>query len=238
MKIIQQFKRIKRKSSSSSYINYLKKIGCQIGNDVSIYSPFSVTIDETRPWLIEIGNHVKITRGVTILTHGYDWSVLKSKYGEILGSSGKVKIGDNVFIGTNTTILKGVTIGDNVIIGANSLVNKDIPNNVVVAGNPAKIICTIEEYHEKRKQRQLQEATELVKEYYKVYGEMPDKAVLREFVWLFEDRTKNVDNNTIFKEIGSLCMNYKETKRNFYKTEGIFKNYEDFISYCKNEINK
>ena len=84
--------------------------------------------------MIEIGKNVKITRGVTILTHGFDWSVLKGKYGNVLGSCGKVTIGDNCFIGMHSTILKGVTIGENVIIGANSLVNHDIPSNSVWRG--------------------------------------------------------------------------------------------------------
>lgn len=57
-----------------------------------------------------------------ILTHGYDWSVLKGKYGEVLGSAGKVTIGDNCFIGMNTVILKGTSIGKNTIIGAGSVV--------------------------------------------------------------------------------------------------------------------
>ena len=86
--------------------------------------------------MIEIGNNVSITTGVTILTHGYDWSVFKGMYGDVLGSAGRVKIGDNVFIGMHSTILKGVTIGDNVVIGANSLINKDVPDNCVVVGNP------------------------------------------------------------------------------------------------------
>ena len=51
---------------------------------------------------------------------------------------GDITIGDNVFIGFNATILKGVTAGKNIVIGANSLVNEDVPDNVVVAGNPAK----------------------------------------------------------------------------------------------------
>lgn len=54
-----------------------------------------------------------------------------------------VRIGDSVWIGNNVTILKGVTIDDNAVIGANSVVTQDIPSNVVVAGNPAKIIKTI-----------------------------------------------------------------------------------------------
>ena len=69
----------------------------------------------------------------------------------ILGSVGEVTIGNNVFIGQKSTILAGTRIGDNVIIGANSLVKKDIPSGVVVAGNPAKVICTLEEFIERRK---------------------------------------------------------------------------------------
>ena len=82
-------------------------------------------------------------------------------YGDVLGSAGHVKIGDNVFIGMNSTILKGVTIGDNVVIGANSLINKDVPSNSVVVGNPQRVVCTIDEYLEKRRAAQLSEAADL-----------------------------------------------------------------------------
>lgn len=63
-----------------------------------------------------------------------------------------VKIGNNVFIGMNTIILKGVNIGSNVIIGAGSVVTKDIPDNVVAAGNPCRPIMTIDEYREKKEE--------------------------------------------------------------------------------------
>lgn len=139
------------KASSKDFVKYLRKKNVKVGDGVVIFDPQSVFIDSTRPCLLEIGNDVQITRGVTILTHGYDWSVIKGVYGEICGSAGKVKIGNNVFIGMQATILKGVTIGNNVIIGANSLVNKDVPDNVVIAGNPARIIMSLEEYYEKRK---------------------------------------------------------------------------------------
>ena len=140
----------------------------RIGEGVNIYAPRDVLIDETRPWLVEIGNHVQIPYGVVILTHGYDWSVLKGVYGDVLGSAGKVTIGNNVFIGARSVILKGVTIGDNVIIDANSLITKDIPSNSVVAGNPATVRMTIEEYYEKRKSVQLEEAKELVQVFNKL----------------------------------------------------------------------
>ena len=125
----------------------MRKQGVRIGKGTTIFAnPRDVCIDTQKPWLLEIGEHVQITRGVTILTHGYDWSVLKGVYGEILGSAGKVKIGNNVFIGMNATILKGVTVGNNSIIGAGSVVTHDIPDNSVAAGNPCKVITTYDEF--------------------------------------------------------------------------------------------
>lgn len=88
---------------------------------------FIVHVDKNRILiinLIEIGDDVKITKGVTVLTYGYDFCVLRNVYNETIGFSGKVSIDNNVFIGRNTTILKGVSIGDNVIIGACLLVIK------------------------------------------------------------------------------------------------------------------
>ncbi len=163
-KRIRRFLGVPEPQTREGYVAYLRELGCTIGERVVIFDPKSTTIDVTRPWLIEIGNDVQIPFGVAILTHGYDWSVLKGAYGDILGSAGKVKIGNNVFIGARSVILKGTTIGNNVIIGAGSVVGKDIPDNVVAAGNPCRVIMTLEEYYEKRKGAQLAEATELVRE--------------------------------------------------------------------------
>lgn len=106
---------------------------------------------------------------------------------ETFWDRGGVAIGNNVFIGMKSTILKGVHIGNNVIIGANSLVNKDIPDNCVAAGNPCKVIMGLEEYHEKRKAAQVAEAKELVQLYRDRYGREPDEKALHEFFWLFTD---------------------------------------------------
>ena len=56
-----------------------------------------------------------------------------------------VRIGNNVWIGGNSVIAPGVTIGDNVVVGAGSVVTKDVPDNVVVVGNPARILKKINE---------------------------------------------------------------------------------------------
>ena len=65
-----------------------------------------------------------------------------------MGGGGGVEICDNCWIGSNSLILKGVTLGNNTIVGAGSVVTKSFPENVIVGGNPAKIIGTLHEYFE------------------------------------------------------------------------------------------
>lgn len=219
------------KGSSHRYISSLRRQGMRIGENTTVFDPPSTFIDNTRPWLVEIGNQVKITRGVTILTHGYDWSVLNGKYGDVLGSAGKVIIGNNVFIGMNSTILKGVTIGNNVIIGANSLVNKDIPDNCIVGGNPAKVICTIGEYREKRKQRQFAEAKELALAYVKSVCGVPDKEVFSEFFFLFEPRKASLSCKA-FEDKLHTNNNFNVTNKCFCDTTQMFGSYEEFLDAC------
>ena len=108
-----------------------------------MHSPWG--IDRMFPWLIEIGEECLISTNVMILAHDVSPAVTNG-----YTKMGRVSIGDHVFIGQGSTILCGVSIGDNVIIGAKSLVNRDIPSNTVYAGNPARYICTFEEYREKR----------------------------------------------------------------------------------------
>lgn len=218
-----------KRSCSSTLCNYLRKTGCSIGEDVTIYEPTKTYIDMTRPWLIEIGNHVKITEGVTILTHGYDWSVLKAVYGEVLGSAGSVKIGDNVFIGMRTTILKGVQIGNNVIIGANSLVNKSVPDNCVVAGNPAKVVMTLDEYYRKRKNAQVAEAREMVTLYRERYGKEPDEHVLREHFWLFSDDPEKLPQ--CWRDVNALMGNGEFSNSMLKRNKKHFESMKDFLEH-------
>ena len=110
-----------------------------------MHSPWG--IDRTFPWLIEIGEDCLISTNVVIMAHDAS-TALPIGYTKI----GRVSIGNHVFIGQGSTILCGVSIGDNAIIGARSLVNKDVPANCVYGGNPAKFICTFEEYREKKKE--------------------------------------------------------------------------------------
>ncbi|HFI0777009.1 TPA: DapH/DapD/GlmU-related protein [Streptococcus suis] len=225
---------LRHKFDSDSYIKYLRNKGISIGEGTVIFNPQRTWIDETRPWMIEIGNDVQIPDGVTILTHGYDWSVLKGLYGNVLGSAGKVNIGNNVFIGMNSTILKGVTIGDNVIIGANSLVTKNIPSNTVVAGNPTRVISDIDTYLKKRLDSQLEEARELVISYYNKYQEVPDKSLLYEFFWLFTNVEDSFDPE--WDRAMRLVRNYSVSMSAFKNNKQIFNSYEEFIKFCLKDI--
>lgn len=67
--------------------------------------------------------------------------------------AGVTKVGDNVFVGMKSIILMGSQIGNNVIIGAGAVVSGNIPDNVVVAGNPAKVVCTLDDYYERQIKR-------------------------------------------------------------------------------------
>lgn len=101
-------------------------------------------IDPSYVHLIEIGDDVELAPNVTILAHD---NSLKKIVG--LCKIGKVKIGNNVFVGAGSIILPNVVIGDNVVIGAGSIVSRSLEANAVYAGVPAKTICSIEDYKNK-----------------------------------------------------------------------------------------
>ena len=98
--------------------------------------------------MISFGNNVHVASGVKFINHDITCMMFNymDKEHKYRLRQGNIDIGDNVFIGANSTILYDVTIGDNVIIGAGSLVNKDIPGGTVAAGVPCKVIGSFDEY--------------------------------------------------------------------------------------------
>lgn len=157
-KIIRFIKNLWVRRSSQSLINFYRNKGIKIGKGTIFRYPKNTTIDTMRPSLITIGNNVDINDHFSIKAHDFGHRVFLPLFGEFLSSSGVVSIGNNVYFGTNVTVLKGGIIGDNCIIGAGSLVNKPIPSNSVAAGVPCRVICTIEEYYKKRQEQWVDEA--------------------------------------------------------------------------------
>ena len=154
MKIIQSLKHRKANKTSAGRVKYLRDQGCKIGAKTRLLC--STGCFGTEPYLVEIGEDCLLSSNLSFFTHDGGVKVLNSlNYfdGERMDKVGKIVIGNNCFIGSGTKILPGVTIGDNVIVGAGSIVTKDVPSNVVVAGVPARVICTIDEFYQKNKDR-------------------------------------------------------------------------------------
>ncbi len=143
MNIIKEFLyRLRGEYTTEKLISMGMKVGKNFGR------LNNVILDPSHCWLIEIGDNVTMAPRVHILCHDASTKQFMN-YTKI----GRVNIGNNVFIGAESVVLPGVNIGNNVIIGANSTVTHDIPDNSVVAGSPARVLCSLEEYIEKEKSR-------------------------------------------------------------------------------------
>ncbi|MBN2065639.1 MAG: acyltransferase [Candidatus Thermoplasmatota archaeon] len=238
--IVDYLRRRWTKRNSTAFISFLRKKGVTIGTNVHFYGDIqTVHIDITRPSLVHIGDNVEIVAPFALMTHGFEWSVFREKYHEIVGSSGKVVIGNNVYIGADVTILKGSAIGDNVIIGAKSLINKDIPSNCVAAGMPAKRIIDLDAYFEKRKKACIREAKEYALSIYETLGRSPVEEDFIEFFPLFLKR----DAQSIMTFNNKLRLKMKKERRSimsvqsqlgaafehFLQTQPYYTSFEDFL---------
>lgn len=128
-----------RDSKRNAYINSLIQKGMVVGKNVSFVD--TCFLDSAHCFLITIEDNCTFAPSVTILAHDASTKIHLG-YTKL----GKVTIKENTFIGHSAMIMPGVTIGRNVIVAAGSIVTKDVPDGVVVAGNPAKFLITVDEY--------------------------------------------------------------------------------------------
>lgn len=225
---------LREKASSQKYIQWLRKKGVRIGENVRFYVPQNTLVDVSAPWLISMGDNVRITNGVIILTHDYSWSVvktLKNGGGAVLGAQSPVVIGNNVFIGMNAIICRGVTIGDNVVIGAGSVVTKDCESNSVYAGSPAKKIMSIEEFSQKRASKQFDEAKRLAVHYKNTFNELPPIEVFSEYFMLFCTAEQAVEIPQ-FKAQMETNSNFDTTVSYMNTHKPQFDSYKAFLDEC------
>lgn len=130
----------------------------------------------SEPWIISLGENVHITDGVKFVTHD-GGTLLFRQYEPDLEITKPISVGNNVYIGNNVVILPGVNIGNRVVIGAGAVVTKDIPDNSVAVGVPARVIKTADDYFEKLKKESIhlghlkgEEKDKALKEYYHYTG--------------------------------------------------------------------
>ncbi len=154
-------------------LKYAQKVGVNFKGKVYLYGSPSWG---SEPWLITLGDNVHITGGVKFITHDGGTLLYRKDFPD-LEITRPINVGDNVYVGNNVIILPGVNVGSNVIIGAGAVVSRDIPDNSVAVGVPARVIKTADEYLEKIKKESIRlghlegEAKDLaLKKYYGYKG--------------------------------------------------------------------
>lgn len=126
-------------------VAYARKKGVQVGENCRIY----IRSWGSEPFLIRLGDNVTITSGVKFITHDGSTCLVKDVQGKRYQRFAPIQVGSNVFIGVNSIVMPGITIGSNVVIGAGSVITKDIPDNSVAVGVPARVISSFEDYQVK-----------------------------------------------------------------------------------------
>jgi acetyltransferase-like isoleucine patch superfamily enzyme len=132
---------------AKKFVRYAQLCGVRMGKGCKFVSARGTNLG-SEPYLITLGDHVEISANVTFVTHDGGIWVFREEYPEI-DVFGPIKIGDNVFVGTNVTILPGSIIGNNCVVGAGALVRGVLQPDSVYAGIPVRRICALSEYKDK-----------------------------------------------------------------------------------------
>ncbi len=144
-RVISLIRHIKREVHAKiDPLKYARSIGVTLGKNVNFYGMASGMFG-TEPWLITIGDNVHITSGCVFITHDGGTLILRKDFPDLEWTA-PIVVGSDVYMGMRTIVLPGVTIGRRVIIGAGSVVSRDIPDNSVAAGVPARVIKSVDEY--------------------------------------------------------------------------------------------
>jgi len=128
---------------------FARYIGVNVGDNLHIYGN-PIKMFGTEPWCVTLGNNVHITDDVIFITHD-GGTLLYRKDVPDLEITKPIVVGNDVYIGMRSIILPGVHIGNNCIIAAGSVVSRNVPDNSVVGGVPARVIKSADEYLEKAK---------------------------------------------------------------------------------------
>lgn len=222
--------------TAKGYEKWLRENGVIIGKNLRLYNHKSIRFDTSSVGLIRIGDNVSITADVSILTHDFCTSVFRQKYHDFVSGRSHVVIGNNVYIGQKAMILRGVTIGDNVIIAAGAVVTKDIPDNSVAVGMPARVVCSLDEYYQKRKREAIVEAKQYARDLYQYRGTPPSIEDFWEEFALFYHQDANYPQ-TFVERIKNIQLPGTLYEYFLEHNNPIYPSFEAFLDEALNEHN-
>lgn len=158
-------------------INLYRIRGYKIGDNCRIFTELA----GSEPYLVSIGNNVTLSTNIVLLTH--DNSIIKISKKQYTDLFGEIIIGDNCFVGSNSIILPGVSLADNTIVAAGSVVTKSVKEpNLIIGGNPAKIIGNALDYYKKNEMYGLNCANLNMKDRKKLINNNKDKLIKKKFI--------------------------------------------------------
>lgn len=134
-------------------VGFAKRIGVNIRGDVHFYG-MSRAMFGTEPWMVTLGDNVWVAANCQFITHEGATVVLRCEDPDLEWSA-PITVGNDVAIGTGSVILPGVNVGNRVIIGVRSVVGKDVPDNSIVWGVPARRVGSVDDYFERMKEKSL-----------------------------------------------------------------------------------
>lgn len=223
--------------SSEAFVDYLRRRGVEVGEGCHFFDARTINVDLQRPHMLRFGKYVKVTGYVHILCHDYSRSVVLQSGGGHFGEARETVIGDNVFIGAHAIVLMGSNIGANSIIGAGAVVSGSWPEDSVIAGNPAKLVCSLSEFASKREERELESAVAYASAFKKRNGCWPSvNQMSNAFAWLYFPHSEE----TLHKFPGLFTLNGVDPnvlKKEFLTSQPKFDSFQDFLEYCaKNPV--
>lgn len=139
-------------------VTYARKLGVRIGDNCQILADPQISFG-SEPYLITLGNYVRISAGVQLITHDGGYWIFRNAYAGLgiefsnIDYLDGIKIGNNVHVGTNAIIMPGVCIGDNCVVACGAVVTKDVKPNSIVGGVPAHYIESLDDYVNKARKK-------------------------------------------------------------------------------------
>ncbi|MEH1166203.1 acyltransferase [Micromonospora sp. CPCC 205539] len=142
-----------RRAAARDPEGFARSLGVDLRGRVRFYGVDRAMFG-SEPWLVSLGDNVYVTAGVQFVTHDGGTLILRKEVPDLEWTA-PIVVGNDVYLGVRTTILPGVTIGNRCVIGAGSVVARDIPDNSVAAGVPARVVRTTDDYLARMQARSL-----------------------------------------------------------------------------------